>query len=142
MADFGKLLIEAGMNELKYLGSLIRRAGCSNMELRKIQEENRRFVKDRHWDKFRASLVFAHLIEEMGEIGRQILFEEGYKVRGLGHRGDSRATLRREFAQVFILFLQLANHYKIDLQEVFESEMKIMRRRFAPEKWKKYMAQY
>lgn len=133
------MFFTADMNDLKYiLSDMI--TGCLNMELRQIQEENRRFVEERRWEKFRASLVFAHLIEEIGEIGRLILFDEGYKVRGLGHRGNSRANLRREFAQVFILFLQLANHYRIDLEEVFESEMKIMRRRFVSAKWRKYLA--
>ena len=79
----------------------------------------------------RASNVFVHLIEELGEVGRHINFEEGYKKVDFGNSPNiTRKELEREFAQVFKLFIQLANHYKVDLGKAFSKEMEIMKKRF------------
>ncbi len=109
------------------------------MHLNEIQGLKSDFEKSRGWDKFRASQVFTHLIEELGEISRHISFEEGYKPDGLGHNAPSKDALSREFAQAFSLFVQLANHFQIDLESAVLSEMKIMESRFSADEWKEYM---
>jgi NTP pyrophosphatase (non-canonical NTP hydrolase) len=109
------------------------------MHLKEIQEKLGIFEKARGWDKFPASLVFAHLIEELGEISRHITVEEGYKVVGLGHQAPDASELHREFAQVFNLFTQLANHYQIDLETSVLSELEIMEARFSTKEWSEYM---
>lgn len=109
------------------------------MHLSELQQKLDNFDKARGWDKFPASLVFAHLIEELGEISRHITVDEGYKVIGLGHEAPKREELRREFAQVFNLFAQLANHYDIDLESSILSELEIMEERFSAEKWTQHM---
>ena len=60
------------------------------MHLNEIQGKLDTFEKSRGWDKFPASLVFAHLIEELGEISRYITVEEGYKAIGLGHKAPDK----------------------------------------------------
>ena len=108
------------------------------MNLRDIQRIQSDFEQRRGWDRFPASLVYVHLMEEIGEIGRHILFDEGYKVEGLGHtRGDKE--IGREFAQVFSLLLQLANRFGVDLEEAYLKELDIMERRFDEEGWREYM---
>ena len=109
------------------------------MHLMEIQQKLDDFDKARGWDKFPASLVFAHLIEELGEISRHITVDEGYKVIGLGHEAPNKDELHREFAQVFNLFTQLANHYNIDLESSVLSELEIMEERFPAEKWSRHM---
>ena len=109
------------------------------MELRDIQEMKRAFELARGWNKFKASQVFTHLIEELGEISRYISVEEGYKAVGLGHTAPEKSELSREFAQSFNLFVQLANHFGIDLEDAILTEMKIMEDRFPAEEWSKYM---
>ena len=109
------------------------------MDLNKIQAMKSGFEESRGWNKFPASLVFTHLVEELGEISRHITFEEGYKVSGLGHEEPNRNHLKREFAQVFSLFIQLANHYEIDLEECVLEELEIMKRRFPEDDWTEYM---
>ena len=47
------------------------------MDLKQIQKLKFDFEKARGWDKFPASQVFTHLIEELGEISRHITVEEG-----------------------------------------------------------------
>ncbi|TFG32048.1 hypothetical protein EU527_10995 [Candidatus Thorarchaeota archaeon] len=109
------------------------------MHLREIQKKLDTFDKARGWEKFPASLVFTHLIEELGEISRYITVEEGYKVVGLGHEAPGKNELHREFAQVFNLFTQLANHFKIDLEESVLSELELMERRFSAKDWSRHM---
>jgi NTP pyrophosphatase (non-canonical NTP hydrolase) len=112
------------------------------MHLKELQEKLSTFDTTRGWDKFPASLVFTHLIEELGEISRHITVEEGYKAIGLGHKAPDKEELHREFAQVFNLFAQLANHYKIDLEASILSELAIMEERFPPKEWSDYMKKW
>ena len=95
------------------------------LEISSLQNILKKFNKDRKWDSFNPSLVFTHLIEEIGEIGNHILFSEGYKKEGLGHLNTSK-EISREFAQVFFLLIQLANRYSIDLESSVKEELKIM----------------
>ncbi len=111
------------------------------LELSEIQKKQREFILKRRWDTFPASQVFTHLIEEFGEIGRHILFEEGYKKAGLGHKQAERGNLKREFAQVFTLFLQLVTYFDIDLEQAWKEEIARMETRFDAESWKKYLSQ-
>ena len=100
------------------------------MDFHKIQEMNAQFGNERGWHKFPASQVFTHLIEELGEISRYITIEEGYKAIGLGHDAPKKKELKREFGQVLSLFLQLANHFEIDLEDAILTELKTMADRF------------
>ena len=109
------------------------------MHLKDIQAKLDKFDKDRGWDKFPASLVFAHLIEELGEISRHITVKEGYKVIGLGHEQPEKENLAREFAQSFNLFTQIANSFEVDLETAVLSELEIMEKRFPVEEWSKHM---
>ncbi|TFG10549.1 hypothetical protein EU538_01635 [Candidatus Thorarchaeota archaeon] len=109
------------------------------MHLKEIQERIRLFNEERGWQKFPASQVFAHLIEELGEISRHITVEEGYKLVGLGHDAPARNDLPREFAQVFSLFVQLANHYDVDLESNVLRELDTMENRFPAKEWSKRM---
>ncbi|TFG14784.1 hypothetical protein EU537_02260 [Candidatus Thorarchaeota archaeon] len=109
------------------------------MDLAEIQTIKADFEESRGWNKFPASLVFAHLVEELGEISRHITFEEGYKASNLGHKEPNRDELKREFAQVFSLFIQLANHYEINLEESVLEELEIMKHRFPEDEWTEYM---
>jgi NTP pyrophosphatase (non-canonical NTP hydrolase) len=112
------------------------------MDLSEIQRITAVFERERGWDKFNPSLVFTHLIEELGEISRHITVEEGYKVIGLGHDAPSRDELSREFAQVLALLLQLANFFEVDLEKSILSELEIMKNRFPADKWSEHMKDF
>ena len=104
------------------------------MNLSEIQKLKLEFDKQRGWDKNRASNVFVHLIEELGEVGRYISFDEGYKIKGeqgIG-RGIEKDELSREMAQVLLLFLQLASYYDVDLEKAIINELEIAEERFRP----------
>ncbi|MBN1786424.1 MAG: MazG-like family protein [Candidatus Methanofastidiosa archaeon] len=105
------------------------------MQINEAQKRMNDFCNARDWDKFRASLVYLHLMEELTEIGEEILYEEGYKKEGIGHERSNR-DVSREFAQSFALFLQLSIHYGIDLDKAFGKELEIMEERFPANSWK------
>ncbi len=109
------------------------------MDLREIQKMLDAFERARGWNKFPVSQVFTHLIEELGEIARHITFEEKYKIVGLGHEAPKKSDLAREFAQVFSLFAQIANHFQIDLEDCILSELRLMEQRFPADKWAEEM---
>ena len=100
------------------------------MDLKKIQQEIEDFLKKRKWLNFSPSDVFVHLEEELGEIGKHILFCTGYKTEDLGHKKPSSDQLSREFAQAFSLFIQLCIIMKINLEEAWIKEFEIMKERF------------
>ncbi len=108
------------------------------MKLSEIQRQKKKFDEQRKWDAFPASQVFVHLVEEIGEIGRNILHSEGYKKGGLGH-SDAPTESQREYAQTLSLLIQLANMQGVNLEEAYRREMRIMRRRFPAKAWKKYV---
>jgi NTP pyrophosphatase (non-canonical NTP hydrolase) len=109
------------------------------LELNTIQKLLKQFEEARGWNNFPASQVFTHLIEELGEISRHITAAEGYKVSGLGHELPKKGELTREFAQVFSLFMQLANHFNIDIESSVLSELEHMKERFPEKQWRTYM---
>lgn len=100
------------------------------MHLNEIIKEFRKFLDERDWLDFSANDVFIHLIEELGEIGKYLLFLSEYKTEVQGHEKPPNSNLSREFAQAFSLFLQLCILLNIDLEKVWKEELNIMKTRF------------
>ncbi len=106
------------------------------MDLRDIQKKQKEFIISRRWDRFSATQVFSHLIEELGEVVKFFLYEEGYKVKGAGHQGMDKNSVDSEFAQAFNLFLQLAIKAEVDLEAAWKKEIERMEKRFPEKIWK------
>ncbi|MCH8906292.1 MAG: hypothetical protein IH840_04305 [Candidatus Heimdallarchaeota archaeon] len=106
------------------------------MDLKEIQTKQKEFILARKWSRFSATQIFSHLIEELGEIVSYFLYEEKYKVKGAGHNGTEN-NLKQEFAQAFNLFLQLAIHANVDLEQAWLEETKLMAERFDIDLWQK-----
>ncbi|MHA1686967.1 MAG: hypothetical protein ACTSYD_11285 [Candidatus Heimdallarchaeaceae archaeon] len=100
------------------------------MELKQLQKELVKFLENKKWLNFPPSEIFIHLIEELGEIGRHILFETGYKTSEMGHSPPKKEDLKREFGQAFSLFLHLASRLNVDLEEAIINELENMKQRF------------
>ncbi len=109
------------------------------MRLSELQRVVDGFEKERGWDRFRESLIYAHLIEELTEIGRFILAKEGYKRENLGHSPPG-GDIESEFAQSLTLLVQLANRFGVDLEKALKQEMERMEGRFNPEEWKRVLS--
>lgn len=108
------------------------------MELDEIQSLQQKFIDERSWDRFTSAQIFTHLIEEIGEIGSYILYDERYKVEGIGHKKNINLDeLTQEFAQVLNLFIQLANRYNINLSKAWKIEFDKNQTRFSKDEWQK-----
>ena len=104
------------------------------VDLRIIQEKQAKFIESRKWDRFSASQVYTHLIEELGEIASHILYLEKYKIEGAGHKSNA-SNIGQEIAQAFNLLLQLATTFEVNLEDVWEVEYQKNENRFSKETW-------
>jgi NTP pyrophosphatase (non-canonical NTP hydrolase) len=104
------------------------------VDLQKIQEMQLEFTKKMQWERFNPTQVFTHLIEELGEVGKHLLYIERYKVKGAGHHGTD-SELKTEFAQCLNLFLQLANMVGVDLESAWFEEHELNNKRFDENVW-------
>jgi NTP pyrophosphatase (non-canonical NTP hydrolase) len=59
--------------------------------------------------------MFASLVEEVGELGREINDLEGYKRK----RKSSATALEVEVGDIIFSLICIANYYKIDLERAF-----------------------
>lgn len=100
------------------------------MEFNDIINEFKNFLEERGWLSFSPNDVFIHLIEELGEIGKYLLFFSEYKTEKQGHEKPPIENLSKEFAQAFSLFMQLCILLNINLEEVWLEEIKTMKERF------------
>lgn len=87
--------------------------------IREAQDFVSKFVKDRNWET-PASDILVHLLEELGEVARNVLKMKGY---GGQHTNDSGHDMDEELADVFYLILKLANETGVDLTLAFNKKI-------------------
>lgn len=63
--------------------------------------------------------MFASLVEEVGELGKEINSFEGYKRK----RGDSPNNLDIEVGDIIFSLVCIANHFKLDLEDAFNKTL-------------------
>jgi len=68
------------------------------------------------WTNDKPSHIVLHMSEELGEISRRILRHEGYK----NERFDKK-ELAEEITDILYLTLKLANSFKIDLDQDWDT---------------------
>ena len=98
--------------------------------LEELQLVIQQFVQERNWQRPPAD-VLIHLIEEMGEVARNILILNNY---GGQHTSDKKTNLDEELADVLYLLLKLANETNINLSLALQTKMQKNALRFPPEK--------
>lgn len=86
------------------------------------------FVDERNWHTS-ASDILIHMVEELGEVARNVLKMKNYGGR---HTSESENNMDEELADVFYLLLKLANEANVDLGSAFEAKMEKNSRRFPP----------
>ena len=100
------------------------------MEIEDLQEEFKLFLEEQKWLEFTPSEVFTHLIEELGELAKHILFRTGYKTESIGHRKTPSEELKKEFGDIFSLFLHLCILFDINLEEIWADYFPSLKKRF------------
>ncbi|MDP3639725.1 MAG: MazG-like family protein [Nanoarchaeota archaeon] len=96
--------------------------------LRELQTYVKIFVDERNWQT-PASDILIHMVEELGEVARNVLKMKNY---GGQHTSDSGHNMPEELADVFYLLLKLANESNVDLVEAFSQKMEKNSKRFPP----------
>lgn len=97
------------------------------MEIKEISKRIHDFQKGRfpkYGSELTSELIFTHLVEEIGEIARQI-FNKKSKMREF-----SESNLKEEITQAILDLLVLAELNNIDLDNAIENKIKDMEARW------------
>jgi NTP pyrophosphatase (non-canonical NTP hydrolase) len=99
------------------------------MRIREYQAWLRAYDEARGWDKISPSHSFLHLIEEVGEIAREVGYLEGY--RDADDAGKARARLAEELADAATFLYKLAYQCGVDLEDALKANMNKAENRFS-----------
>ena len=99
------------------------------MHIREYQTWLQTYDEARGWDKIAPSHSFMHLIEEVGEIAREVEYVEGYR-----HAEDPAkvsARLAEELADAATFLFKLAYQCGVDLEDALRANMSKAESRFS-----------
>ncbi|MFH1125845.1 MAG: MazG-like family protein [Candidatus Altiarchaeota archaeon] len=82
------------------------------MDIIQMQKQVREFDEKHDWFKDKPSQIALHAVEELGELARELLKEEGYK-KGKADKKE----ISNELMDLLYLILKLANKYDLKLDE-------------------------
>jgi NTP pyrophosphatase (non-canonical NTP hydrolase) len=99
------------------------------MHIREYQTWLQAYDEARGWDRISPPHTFLHLIEEIGEIAREVEYLEGYRETGNGD--DVRARLAEELADAATFLFKLAYQCGVDLEDVLKANMSKAEERFS-----------
>jgi NTP pyrophosphatase (non-canonical NTP hydrolase) len=99
------------------------------MRIREYQAWLQAYDEARGWDRISPSHTFLHLIEEIGEIAREVEVLEGY--RNGADTDHSRAHLAEELADAATFLYKLAYQCGVDLEDALKSNMTKAENRFS-----------
>ncbi len=99
------------------------------MRIREYQAWLQAYDEARGWDKITPAHSFMHLIEEIGEIAREVEYLEGY--RDVPDAGEARARLAEELADAATFLCKLAYQCGVDLEGALRANMTKAEKRFS-----------
>ena len=99
------------------------------MHIREYQTWLQAYDEARGWDKIAPPHTFLHLIEEIGEVAREVEYLEGY--READNAGDARARLAAELADATTFLYKLACQCGVDLEDALKANMTKAENRFS-----------
>jgi NTP pyrophosphatase (non-canonical NTP hydrolase) len=99
------------------------------VHIREYQTWLQAYDEARGWDKIAPSHTFLHLIEEIGEIAREVEYLEGY--RETDNAEDTRARLAEELADAVTFLYKLAYQCGVDLENALRGNMTKAENRFS-----------
>lgn len=99
------------------------------MHIREYQTWLQAYDKARGWDRIAPSHSFLHLIEEVGEIAREVEYVEGY--RDAADPAEVRARIAEELADAATFLFKLAYQCDVDLEEALQANMSKAEERFS-----------
>ncbi len=99
------------------------------MRIREYQIWLQGYDRVRGWDKIAPSHTFMHLIEEVGEIAREVEYVEGY--REASDPAEVSARLSEELADAATFLFKLAYQCGVDLEDALRANMDKAEERFS-----------
>ena len=99
------------------------------MHIREYQTWLHAYDEARGWDKIAPSHSFMHLIEEVGEIAREVEYVEGY--RDAADPTEVSARLAEELADAATFLFKLAYQCGVDLEDALRANMSKAEKRFS-----------
>ena len=99
------------------------------MQIREYQLWLQAYDEARGWDKISPSHSFLHLVEEIGEIARQVEYLEGY--RDAEDADEVRGNLAEELADAATFLYKLAYQCGVDLEDALRANMSKAENRFS-----------
>lgn len=99
------------------------------MHIREYQTWLQAYDAARGWDKITPSHTFLHLIEEIGEIAREVEYLEGY--RDADDAAQVRVRLAEELADAATFLYKLAYQCGVDLEDALRGNMTKAEDRFS-----------
>jgi NTP pyrophosphatase (non-canonical NTP hydrolase) len=99
------------------------------MQIREYQVWLQLYDEARGWDKISPAHSFLHLVEEIGEIARELECLEGY--RDAENGGEVRANLAEELADAATFIYKLAYQCGVDLEDALKANMTKAEGRFS-----------
>jgi NTP pyrophosphatase (non-canonical NTP hydrolase) len=101
------------------------------MHIREYQTWLQAYDQARGWDKIALAHTFLHLIEEIGEVAREVEYLEGY--RETDDAEAARARLAEELADAATFIYKLAYQCGVDLEDALRGNMTKAENRFSIE---------
>lgn len=99
------------------------------MRIREYQAWLQAYDEARGWDRVAPPHTFLHLIEEIGEIARQVEYLEGY--RETADTKQVRARLAEELADAATFLFKLSYQCGVDLEDALRGNMTKAEERFS-----------
>jgi NTP pyrophosphatase (non-canonical NTP hydrolase) len=99
------------------------------MHIREYQTWLQAYDVARGWDKIAPSHTFLHLIEEVGEIAREVEYVEGY--RDAADLAEVQSRIAGELADAATFLFKLAYQCGVDLEEALQANMSKAEERFS-----------
>jgi NTP pyrophosphatase (non-canonical NTP hydrolase) len=99
------------------------------LRIREYQTWLQAYDVARGWDQITPAHSFLHLIEEIGEIAREVEFLEGY--RDTDEPESARARLAGELADAATFLFKLAYQCGVDLEDALKNNMTKAEDRFS-----------
>jgi NTP pyrophosphatase (non-canonical NTP hydrolase) len=99
------------------------------VHIREYQTWLQAYDEERGWDKISPPHTFLHLIEEIGEIAREVEYLEGY--RDADSSEEVRSRLAEELADAATFLYKLAYQCGIDLESALQANMTKAEKRFS-----------
>ncbi len=97
------------------------------MEIKEIQKQSREIIDkidSKYGKKHDVETTFIHLIEEIGEISRQLYNSK------IGRDKLDKENMSEEIADCIILLSKLADSYNIDLEKAITNKIRQLNERF------------